>query len=87
MKCPRCSTDLHMGERNGVEIDYCMSCRGIWLDSGELEKIIQRSGKHHGNPTYQQQTTQQTYQNQPQQRKKKEDKDSWLENVFDIFDF
>lgn len=41
MKCPNCTTfDLHMTERLGVEIDYCPQCRGVWLDRGELDKII-----------------------------------------------
>jgi len=44
MKCPICTTvDLVMTERQGVEIDYCPICRGIWLDRGELVKIIERS--------------------------------------------
>ncbi len=44
MKCPVCDTNLQMTERSGVEIDYCPSCRGVWLDRGELDKIIERSG-------------------------------------------
>lgn len=44
MKCPVCtSVDLVMAERQGVEIDYCPQCRGVWLDRGELDKIIERS--------------------------------------------
>jgi Zn-finger nucleic acid-binding protein len=44
MKCPVCpETDLIMTERQGVEIDYCPKCRGVWLDRGELDKIIERS--------------------------------------------
>ena len=44
MKCPVCpETNLIMSERQGVEIDYCPSCRGVWLDRGELDKIIERS--------------------------------------------
>jgi Zn-finger nucleic acid-binding protein len=46
MKCPVCNdTDLLMTERQGVEIDYCPGCRGVWLDRGELDKIIERSGE------------------------------------------
>lgn len=42
MKCPICKdVDLLMSERAGVEIDYCPSCRGIWLDRGELDKIVE----------------------------------------------
>ncbi len=43
MKCPVDHTTLVMTERNGVEIDYCPSCRGVWLDRGELDKIVDRS--------------------------------------------
>lgn len=43
MQCPVCSVDLNMTDRQGVEIDYCPKCRGVWLDRGELDKIIERS--------------------------------------------
>lgn len=43
MKCPTCQVNLSMTERNGIEIDYCPECRGVWLDKGELDKIIERS--------------------------------------------
>ncbi len=44
MKCPVCSsTELLMTERLNIEIDYCPQCRGVWLDRGELDKIIERS--------------------------------------------
>lgn len=44
MQCPVCSnTQLVMSERQGIEIDYCPQCRGVWLDRGELDKIIERS--------------------------------------------
>ncbi len=46
MKCPVCTdTDLTMSDRQGVEIDYCPRCRGVWLDRGELDKIIERSDR------------------------------------------
>ena len=45
MKCPaREDTRLTLAERQGVEIDYCPDCRGVWLDRGELDKIIDRAG-------------------------------------------
>ena len=44
MRCPTCpETTLVMTERQGVEIDYCPVCRGVWLDRGELDKLIERS--------------------------------------------
>ena len=44
MACPLDGSQLVMSERQGIEIDYCPSCRGVWLDRGELDKIIERSG-------------------------------------------
>jgi uncharacterized protein len=43
MPCPVCQVPLTMSERQGIEIDYCPQCRGVWLDRGELDKIIERS--------------------------------------------
>ena len=45
MACPVDGTTLTMAERQGIEIDYCPSCRGVWLDRGELDKIIERSSR------------------------------------------
>ncbi len=42
MKCPVDNTELVMSERQNVEIDYCPQCRGIWLDRGELDKVLER---------------------------------------------
>ncbi len=46
MKCPNCEAILVMSERQGVEIDYCPKCRGVWLDKGELDKIIEKSAEN-----------------------------------------
>jgi Zn-finger nucleic acid-binding protein len=43
MKCPVDNTTLVMSDKNGVEIDYCPTCRGVWLDRGELDKIVARA--------------------------------------------
>jgi Zn-finger nucleic acid-binding protein len=43
MPCPVCRVPLTMSDRQGIEIDYCPQCRGVWLDRGELDKIIERS--------------------------------------------
>ena len=45
MNCPRCNLALVMSDRQGIEIDYCPQCRGVWLDRGELDKIIERSDR------------------------------------------
>lgn len=43
MQCPNDQTTLVMSERSGIEIDYCPECRGVWLDRGELDKIVERA--------------------------------------------
>lgn len=43
MNCPVCNVPLSLSDRSGVEIDYCPKCRGIWLDRGELDKLIERA--------------------------------------------
>lgn len=43
MQCPNDKSELVMSDRQGIEIDYCPQCRGVWLDRGELDKIIERS--------------------------------------------
>lgn len=45
MKCPTDGATLVMSERSGIEIDYCPDCRGIWLDRGELDKIVDRASR------------------------------------------
>ena len=42
MNCPVCHVELRIADRQGIEIDYCPQCRGVWLDRGELDKIIER---------------------------------------------
>lgn len=42
MNCPACNVPLAMADRQGVEIDYCPRCRGVWLDRGEIDKIVER---------------------------------------------
>lgn len=43
LMCPNCRVLLVMSDRQGIEIDYCPQCRGVWLDRGELDKIVERS--------------------------------------------
>lgn len=66
MPCPVCNVALVMSDRQGIEIDYCPQCRGVWLDRGELDKIIERSAAEFSpapNPAPQPQH--QGYQQQP----------------------
>jgi Zn-finger nucleic acid-binding protein len=66
MKCPNCDETLVMTERQGIEIDYCPKCRGVWLDKGELDKIIERSSV---------QSQQELKQNKEKEKKQYEDDD------------
>jgi Zn-finger nucleic acid-binding protein len=43
LPCPVCNVELRPTDRNGIEIDFCPQCRGVWLDRGELDKIMERS--------------------------------------------
>jgi Zn-finger nucleic acid-binding protein len=45
MKCPIDGSDLRISDRQGIEIDYCPQCRGIWLDRGELDKLLERNAQ------------------------------------------
>lgn len=46
MKCPKCQVDLMISDRQGIEIDFCPQCRGVWLDRGELDKIVERASRY-----------------------------------------
>lgn len=51
MNCPVCSVSLAMSAREGVEIDYCPKCRGVWLDRGEIDKIIEKAMQQQSPPS------------------------------------
>jgi len=76
-----------MSERSGIEIDYCPSCRGVWLDRGELDKIIERSLAHQAPAPAPAQPQQAPYQGQrhqqPHQQPHRKKKESWLSELFD----
>jgi Zn-finger nucleic acid-binding protein len=88
MKCPTCTdTALVMSDRQGVEIDYCPQCRGVWLDRGELDKLIERSATMASTPVREGAARSQPpfadsdydHGRGPQGGRKK----SWLSNIFD----
>lgn len=74
MKCPIDSTDLQMMERQNIEIDYCPTCRGVWLDRGELDKLIERGSGTSAQPVQRESHSQpyHDYDRQPQGKRKKE---------------
>ena len=93
MQCPTDQTTLVMAERSGIEIDYCPSCRGVWLDRGELDKIIERAapqtapaaptaGSYEAERDERRRQQEQRYA-QPQQYRRKK-KEGWLGEVFDV---
>lgn len=69
MKCPIDGATLVIADRTGIEIDYCPDCRGVWLDRGELDKIIDRSlGEPSDGASPPPPMQQQPYQQQPYQQ-------------------
>lgn len=83
MNCPTCSVSLVISERQGVEIDYCPQCRGVWLDRGELDKIIERSSRDEVQipRSYDSHRDNHDYKSYPKKHKKKE---SFLSDLFDF---
>ncbi|MBC5781571.1 zf-TFIIB domain-containing protein [Ramlibacter sp. USB13] len=91
MQCPVCKTvNLTMAERSGIEIDYCPQCRGVWLDRGELDKIIERAAPQAAAPQPQPQPQYQQPQPYPQQPYppggyyKKKKREGFLGELFDF---
>ena len=84
MKCPVCKdVTLLMSEKKGVEIDYCPECRGIWLDRGELEKLVEKEETtYHDAKMKYDDYDEDKYD---YKRTKKRKKESFLGEVFDIF--
>lgn len=91
MNCPSCKIPLVMSERQGIEIDYCPQCRGIWLDRGELDKLIEKSiaaenqqDFNAGSPQQQQQQPPSSYDQQRDQAYyNRHKRKNWLNELFD----
>ena len=81
MNCPTCKVELKIADRQGVEIDYCPQCRGVWLDRGELDKIIERSSQPGGYGRETPDPYQRDDSRQPNYGKKKK---SFLGDMFDF---
>lgn len=79
MQCPVDGTTLVMSDRQGVEIDYCPTCRGVWLDRGELDKIIERSAPAAA-PAAPAPQPQRGYSEAPRRKKR----GSFLDDIFDF---
>lgn len=94
MRCPVDEATLVMSERNGIEIDYCPQCRGVWLDRGELDKIIDRSvtqpqpaapapAPQQGYPQYGDRGGYDDRRRYDDKHYKKRKRESWLSELFD----
>ncbi len=82
MECPTDGATLVMSERSGIEIDYCPTCRGVWLDRGELDKIIERSYAQAAPPAAPPQQQYQQRDHGHQQGYPRKRKESWLGEIF-----
>ena len=79
MICPKCGSDMRRYERNDVVVDQCTGCRGIFLDRGELERLVDAEGRHcSGGPE-----DRDDRDDRPASTKKKSKKRSFLENLFE----
>jgi Zn-finger nucleic acid-binding protein len=100
MNCPVCNVELLMTDRQGVEIDYCPKCRGVWLDRGELDKLIERASHvesqyntgRNGPNHYDDDDLPNTVKRKNDERyydknhPQRRHKKSFLEDMFDLFD-
>jgi Zn-finger nucleic acid-binding protein len=92
MNCPVCSNvNLVMSERQGIEIDYCPQCRGVWLDRGELDKVIERSidgssGQRSDRETrgYSSDRESSDYRDRPREGHYKKKREGFLSDLFDF---
>ena len=86
MQCPHCHVTLKMSAREGIEIDYCPQCRGVWLDRGELDKIIERSVAEAPQPAAQpRKERSRDYDDDDdyKRRKPRKRRKSWIAEIFD----
>jgi uncharacterized protein len=83
LTCPNDQSVLLQSSKNGIEIEYCSQCGGVWLDHGELEKLVSLSDQQpiFGPPDFSQSTSSNSKQHTSQQHKKKE---NWLGELFDF---
>jgi uncharacterized protein len=83
--CPNCDSELKLSERQGVEIDYCPKCRGVWLDRGELDKIVERSAVAIQPTRYQDDDDEhRSYSSDDSRYYEKKKRKSFIEDLFDF---
>ena len=88
MLCPVCKVDLLLSEKQGIEIDYCPKCRGIWLDRGELDKLVEKSANVEDNFRQKERNTSTNYRDDDDKYRSqgynKNRKKSFLGDLFDF---
>ena len=83
MKCPVCKdVTLLMSEKKGVEIDYCAECRGIWLDRGELEKIMEKEDAYINKEVKESSHKESKHYEEKPRKQKRE---SFMSEIFEMF--
>jgi uncharacterized protein len=90
MQCPIDKVDLVMSERHGIEVDYCPKCRGVWLDRGELDKIVERAGSPAMQPAEEYRSSAPPPRHEPRYDKRHDDRPPYKKRksfLDDIFDF
>ncbi|MEI6303938.1 MAG: zf-TFIIB domain-containing protein [Betaproteobacteria bacterium] len=84
MNCPNCpDTGLVMSDRQGVEIDYCPQCRGVWLDRGELDKLIERASPQPARENARSRPEHTDSRPHETERHHRHSRKSWLSDIFD----
>lgn len=95
MKCPIDQTVLEISNRNNIEIDYCPTCRGVWLDRGELDKLIERSEQAQAappahsparseQPEYRETRDSRSYDGDSHRPRHKKKRESFIGDLFDF---
>lgn len=77
MMCPKCNVPLQVSQRQGVETDVCQQCRGVWLDRGELDKIINRYD------AFDKEEERSNYEEYRRRDQRQPERKSFWQNIFD----
>ncbi|MGD9672247.1 MAG: zf-TFIIB domain-containing protein [Candidatus Nitrosocosmicus sp.] len=83
LRCPNCTNEMMLSNKNGVEIDHCPKCRGVWLDRGELEKITSMQNRY-DDDHYQKYHSGRDYDDDDYYHKRKHKKGGFLGDLFDF---
>ena len=81
LTCPNCSTMMRTNQRYGVDIDFCPSCKGVWLDRGEIEKIANASKRYDEDPVYSNERSG-NHEGQPREIRRYQSNDYRVDNDF-----